>query len=213
MYKIVFFAFTLFFNLIVFQVAICEIHKREHDFERLSKQFTSIQDSCITSSCALQYHLSILAVSIQSWGTETWLWNVPRSLVQKMPDLSLIFSLHIFYLSRHFYFLLSEVHRFFLCVLCLPWYSSSYHAYSFSSWTCSFKDGKLNLQTCEIHLPWCFLWSGVHQILQDKQDCNQIFMLMNLFVFLLQEFAEWTYSQLQLLIQKCWPYSSVQHTF
>lgn len=93
--------------------AICEIHKRRHDFKRRSKQ-SSIQDSCITS-CALQYHLSIIAVSIQSWGTETWLWSVPTRLVQKKPDLNLIFSVHIHSLSRRVYFSLSEVHSCFVC--------------------------------------------------------------------------------------------------
>lgn len=69
MYKMVFFAFTLFINLIVFQVTICEIHKRKYDFKRPSKQFTSTQDFYMTSH-ALKYHLSIFSVSIQSRGTD-----------------------------------------------------------------------------------------------------------------------------------------------
>lgn len=52
-------------------------------------------------------------------------------------------------------------------VLCLPWYTSSHHAYFCSSWTLLFTDGKLRLQACQIHLPWCFCWSVVQQIFLD----------------------------------------------
>lgn len=146
----------------LFRSSICEIHKRKHDFERLSKEFASIQDSYLISSCALQYHLPILAVSIQSWRNRDMTVKCSQKAGAKEAWLQYyILSPYLLLVKTSLFFPQSGTQL--LCELCLPWYTRSYHAYFSSSWTRSFKDGKLNLQAYEIHLPWCSLWSVFHQ--------------------------------------------------
>lgn len=57
-------------------------------------------------------------------------------------------------------------------VVCLPSYASSHRAYFSSSWTLPFKNGKLKLRACEIHLPWCFCWSVAQQIFLGFAEPN-----------------------------------------